>query len=190
MNELDRRLGEVLAKVTSPEFLSGRGLGNDIPYWIFDYPPKEELHVREHVAFVIKKLTSSSDPVRVCHVDLLDLVRAMLEERKLLDRAITMQTTKGDEAVSKALSAPLDAERVADAFVKSIQIETCSFVLVTGVGASFPLVRTHNLMNSLHSRTGHVPVVFFYPGRYDGQYLRLFDVMPESAYYRAFRLVD
>ncbi|EAU41315.1 putative cytoplasmic protein [Fulvimarina pelagi HTCC2506] len=190
MSDLEKRLGAIQAKITSEEFLTGRRLGGDIPYWIFDYPPADELRVRDHVDRLLRRLSGDASPVSPCHVDLLDLVKTMLEGRRLLDKAIEMQRTKGDAAVSRALAAEMDPERIAEAFVKSVTIETCSFVLVTGVGASYPLVRTHNLMNALHSRTGHVPIVFFYPGRYDGQYLRLFDTMPESAYYRAFRLIS
>ncbi|EAS50783.1 conserved hypothetical protein [Aurantimonas manganoxydans SI85-9A1] len=190
MNNLEQRLGAIQAKITSKEFLTGRQLGGDIPYWIFDYPPADELRVREHVNHLLRRLNSDASTVKACHVDLLDLVKTMLEGRRLLDRAIEMQKNKGNAAVSKALAAEMDPERIADAFIKSISIESCSFVLVTGVGASYPLVRTHSLMNTLHSRTGHVPIVFFYPGRYDGQYLRLFDATPHSAYYRAFRLVS
>ncbi|MEF2549939.1 DUF1788 domain-containing protein [Aurantimonas sp. A2-1-M11] len=190
MSNLERRLAAIQAKITSKEFLTGRQLGGDIPYWIFDYPPEEELRVRDHVNHMLRRLNSDASPVRACHVDLLDLVRTMLEGRRLLDKAIEMQRKKGDATVLNALAAELGPEPVADAFVRSVSIETCSFVLVTGIGASYPLVRTHGLMNTLHSRTGHVPIVFFYPGRYDGQYLRLFDSMPESAYYRAFRLVS
>ncbi len=31
--------------------------------------------------------------------------------------------------------------------------------------------------------------MLFYPGRYDGQSLRLFGILPDKPYYRAFRLV-
>lgn len=190
MSDLEKRLAAIQAKITSEEFLTARQLGGDIPYWIFDYPPADELRVRDHVERMLRRLNGDASPINACHVDLLGLVRTMLEGRKLLDKAIEMQRKKGNAAVSRALAAEMDAERIADAFVKSVAIDSCSFVLVTGIGSSYPLVRTHNLMNALHSRTGHVPIVFFYPGRYDGQYLRLFDTMPESAYYRAFRLIS
>jgi hypothetical protein len=32
----------MLPRVTSDEFLGGRGLGNEIAFHIFDYPPEDE----------------------------------------------------------------------------------------------------------------------------------------------------
>jgi hypothetical protein len=34
------------------------------------------------------------------------------------------------------------------------------------------------------------PLVMFYPGKYDGYSLRLFNTLAEDHYYRAFRLVS
>ena len=36
---------------------------------------------------------------------------------------------------------------------------------------------------------GQTPLVLFYPGRYDGQALRLFGKLTNDNYYRAFTLV-
>ncbi|MER2266808.1 DUF1788 domain-containing protein [Methylobacterium oxalidis] len=193
MKNLDKRLGQILERITSREFLSGRGLGNDIPYHVFDYPPSAELRVREHVDFLVDKIGSSFPDLTVGRIDLLQLIRSMLEQRNLLDRTFAMQKLKGDEVTARNLSAVLEANKVAEALVRSVDLRTCSLVLIEGVGAAFPLVRTHNLLNALHSRTGGVPIVVFYPGRYDGSSLRLCGEVSESVnspYYRAFRLVD
>lgn len=193
MNALDKRLGQILERITSKEFLGGRGLGNDIPYYVFDYPPSAELRVREHINFLVEKIGSGRPDLTVGRIDLLQLIKSMLEQRNLLDRAFAMQKAKGDEVTAKSLSAVLEANKVAEALVRSVDLPSCSLVLIEGVGAAFPLVRTHNLLNALHSRTWDVPIVVFYPGRYDGSSLRLFGEVSESVsapYYRAFRLVD
>jgi hypothetical protein len=44
MNEkLKERLNKILPRIESEEFLEGRGLGNEVSFYIFDYPPEEEL---------------------------------------------------------------------------------------------------------------------------------------------------
>lgn len=58
-------------------------------------------------------------------------------------------------------------------------------VLVSGVGSVWPLMRAHSLLNALHSRLGHKPLVIFYPGGY-GQQLTLFNRVTSNPYYRAF----
>lgn len=186
---LTERLNAVLPRVTSPEFLSGSGIGNEIAFYIFDYPPEDELRVREHVKFLLGHIPKQRPGLRVSHVDLFDLVIEYLKGRNLLDRSLKMQRDRGDQHLLKALAPILDAEKIAPIFVEKAQPGTHDLVLVTGVGSVWPVLRSHNLLNNLHARMGKTPLVMFYPGRYDGQSLRLFGKVKSNNYYRAFKLV-
>jgi hypothetical protein len=53
---LTERMNEVLPKITSSEFLSNKGLGNEIAFYIFDYPPEEELRIREFLSFILQQI--------------------------------------------------------------------------------------------------------------------------------------
>ena len=46
---LNERLNKILPRVISDEFLSGSGIGNEIAFYIFDYPPEDELRVRDYL---------------------------------------------------------------------------------------------------------------------------------------------
>ena len=47
MNDpFEERLNKVVDRLVSPELLSNAGLGNEIGFYIFDYPPERELQVR------------------------------------------------------------------------------------------------------------------------------------------------
>ena len=59
----------------------------------------------------------------------------------------------------------------------------------TGVGKSYPLLRSHNVLNNLHQSYLRAPVVMFFPGIYNEQELILFNEIKDDNYYRAFRLV-
>ena len=50
----NNRLNKILPIITSSEFLSHKGLGNEIPFHVFDYPPEEELRMREHIIFLME----------------------------------------------------------------------------------------------------------------------------------------
>lgn len=80
-------------------------------------------------------------------------------------------------------------DKFAPYLVSSIQAEDKDIIFISGVGSVWPLLRAHNLLNSLHSLLGDKPVVLFYPGHYDGQAMSLFDKIPSNNYYRAFKLV-
>lgn len=56
MDSFEARLNQILPKLTSPELLHNIGLGNEIGFYIFDYPPERELQLREFVAFICEQL--------------------------------------------------------------------------------------------------------------------------------------
>lgn len=188
-DRLTDRLNEILPKITSDDFLAGKGLGNEIAFYIFDYPPEEELRVRDHVRFLLERIPKHKPDLRVAHVNLFDLIIDHLKDRNLLDRSFQMQREKGDAALEKALRSPLKPEKLAQIFVDSVQPTEQDLVLVTGVGSVWPLVRTHSLLSNLHPVMKSTPLVMFYPGRYDGQTVRLFGRIKSNNYYRAFKLV-
>ena len=186
---LTERLNSILPRITSDDFLSGKGLGNEIAFYIFDYRPEEELRIRDHIRFLLEHIPKQKPDLRVKHVNLFNLVIDHLKERGLLDRCFKKQKEEGDVALEKALRSPLKAEKLVDIFVAFVQPKEQDLVLVSGVGSVWPLVRTHSLLNNLHPVMGSTPLVMFYPGRYDGQTLKLFGRIKNDNYYRAFKLV-
>jgi hypothetical protein len=186
---LTDRLNQILPKITSDDFLRGKGLGNEIAFYIFDYPPEAELCIREHIAFLLDHIPKQRPGLRAVHVNLFDFVIEHLRQRKLLDKAIEMQKTKGDAFVLKQLATLLHPNKIAPAFAEVAQPVQHDLVLVSGVGSVYPMLRAHSLLNNLHAVMGHTPLVLFYPGRYDGQALRLFGKLQNNHYYRAFTLV-
>jgi hypothetical protein len=188
-DRLTEQLNQILPRVTSDDFLSGKGLGNEIAFYIFDYPAEEELRVREHVCFLLDHIPQRRPGLRVNHINLFDFVLEYLQKRNLLDKALKMQQEKGDDALKKALTGPLHEDKLAAVFAEVAQPAQHDLVLLSGVGSVWPLLRSHTLLNNLHPVMGRTPLVMFYPGRYDGQSLRLFGKLKSTHYYRAFRLV-
>jgi len=186
---LHYRLNKILPRIISDDFLSGSGIGNEIAFYIFDYPPEDELRVRDHLRMLLNHIPRQKHGLRVKHIDLFDFVMEYLKNRNLLDKAIKMQKEKGDEALMKALSGPLHETKLAGFFAKVVQPDQHDLVIVSGVGSVWPLLRSHSLLNNLQPVMGKTPLVMYYPGRYDGQSLRLFGKLKNNNYYRAFKLV-
>ncbi|MFZ1537461.1 MAG: DUF1788 domain-containing protein [Chromatiaceae bacterium] len=189
-NDFNERLDKILDRLTSDAFLQGKGLGNEIPFYAFDYPPERELEVRAHIVFLLAQIPKRRPGLRFVHVNLFELIVRHLKNRGFYEKALGMQKQKGDEATLKALAAPLDASKLASVFADEAKPAEHDLVLVSGVGSAYPLLRTHNLLNNLHHLMGSTPLVLFYPGVYDGQSLRLFGTLQDKPYYRAFRLVN
>lgn len=186
---LQDRLNQIPEKILSTEFLSGQGLGNEIGFWIFDYEPEYELGVREYIEFLEVMLAKKYSHLKVMNINLMQSLVDYLGDRNFIEKAITMQKTKGDEALLKALKGPLHMDKFAPYLTTQYSTTEQDIIFITGVGAVWPLLRAHSLLNSLHSLLGHKPVVLFYPGCYNGQSMSLFGKIPSNNYYRAFKLV-
>jgi hypothetical protein len=184
------RLNQILPRITSDDFLQNRGLGNEIGFWIFEYPPEQELLMRETLEKVIEPGLQRHVPsLRHARVNLFELVIELLESRKLLDKVIALQAQKGNDAALTALKGVLNQEKLAQRIVAQHRPDELDLMLFTGVGAAYPLVRSHSLLNALHPLMKNTPLLVFFPGRYDGYSLRLFNKLSDDHYYRAFRLV-
>ena len=184
------RLNQILPRITSEDFLKNRGLGNEIGFWIFDYPPEREMEMRDFLEKVVEPaLTRHQPPLRSANVNLFQLVVGLLEDRKLLDKAIEMQQTEGDAKVLESLRRVLKEDRLAERIVSRHDPANLDLLMLTGVGTVYPMLRTHTLLSALHPVMKQTPLLMFFPGRYDGYSLRLFNKLSEDHYYRAFRLV-
>jgi BREX protein BrxB len=186
---LTQRLNQIPDKITTDEFLQNQGLGNEIGFWIFDYDPKAEMEVREYIVFLEETLAKKHSQLKVKHINLLQCMVDYLTERGFIDKAIAMQQKKGDAALLKALAGPLHMDKFAPYLVDSCEAAEQDLVFISGIGSVWPVLRAHNLLNSLHSILGHTPMVLFYPGEYTGQAMSLFGKIPSNNYYRAFKLV-
>ena len=56
---LDDRLSEVESIIRQPSFLENKGLGNEVGYYVFDYPPEQELMVRSRIAEMKEKFNTA-----------------------------------------------------------------------------------------------------------------------------------
>ena len=187
--DIHERLNSIIKTITTKEFLNNQGLGNEIGFWIFDYKPSDELIVREYLGILESTLSKNHPNLSLLNINLFDSVIAYLQEKKLLDKSIQMQATKGDDALFKALKAILHMDKFVPYLLKQYDVNHSDIILMSGIGSAFPLLRAHNLLNSLHAALGHKPLIMFYPGKYDGQTLQLFDKLSSNNYYRAFKLI-
>lgn len=189
MTDFLTRLDRIRERITSEEFLRGKGLGNDVPFYAFDYPSAAEEQVSSHIDWLIDDLGRKTE-LQVGNVNVLFLVIEQLKSRGLYDKALAMEKAKGVPALLGALRGPLEPGKLAAALMAQFAGRSLDMLFLTGVGAAYPLVRTHSLLNNLQPLLGNVPLVLFFPGRFNGQSLQLFGNLQETPYYRAFRLVD
>lgn len=189
---LQARLDLVLERIECPKFLKNDGLGNEVGFWIFDYPPQSELIVREYLTHLTDKLTKHNH--QFAHINIFQALVDMLDTRNLLERTFAREKQVGADALRKTLAGPLSQEKVAkfiaeQAFKNNEQSDNLDFLLLSGLGNAWPLVRGHELLSALQDVMGSTPLILFYPGTYSGRDLHPFGMIESRNYYRAFKLV-
>jgi hypothetical protein len=187
MKKLQARLDLVLERIDSKEFLSSDGLGNEIGFWVFDYPAQHELLVRDHVEYITEKLQNRGKKFEV--LNLFQIIIDMLEARNLLERTFQREKQVGVEALIKTLKAPLSQDKIAKFIAGRYQLADMDFLILTGLGSAWPLIRGHEVLSALQDVMGSTPLMLFYPGEYSGLDLHLFGKIESQNYYRAFKLV-
>jgi hypothetical protein len=145
--------------------LDSKGLGNEIGFWIFDYPPDRESGCAGFVTgTVFRPWPSRFPPMRAAKVDLLQLVT------ELAGRAKSAGQSHGDAAKTRVTKArwPLCARcskktRLPRKLPAQHDIANLDLLVLTGVGAVYPMLRTHTLLSALHPIMGNTPLLMFFP---------------------------
>jgi len=171
MDSIDERLNRIEGIIKKDSFCRNKGLGNEVGYYIFDYDPQHELKVRQHVEYLKNKINNN--------------LNSSL-------KSFEFEIKKGREFTKKAVNNLLKLSSESNLIVNHVKENTPenSVVFITGVGKSYPLLRSHNVLNNLHQVLDEVPVVMFFPGEYSGNDLVLFGTIRDNNYYRAFPLVE
>ena len=192
MKTVYQRLDEIIQRITKESFRENTGLGNEIGYYIFDYEPRYEMLVREHVRFLIQKINDGDYGFHIKEFDLYEIMLELLETKGYLEKNFKMEQVKGSEFVFNATKRALRLTEKDDLIIQYIRdrVVKGDVVFITGVGKVWPIIRSHTVLNNLHQVLDEVPVIMFFPGVYDGLELVLFEEIKDDNYYRAFKLVD
>ena len=192
MKTLEERLDTFERIIKKPSFRESRGLGNEVGYYIFDYPAEDELRVRERIKYLKNRNKDGTEDFVIQVFDLYDIMTEILQSKGYMEKCYAMEKKKGFHKVITAVANLMRVNATDGLIVEYIKERTKDngIVFITGIGKCYPIIRSHTILNNLHLVIDRVPVVMFYPGRYDGQELILFDEIKDDNYYRAFRLAD
>lgn len=191
MKTLEEKLIMIEEVISDENFRKNKGLSNEVGYYIFDYPAKEEIKVRKYLENLKNKNKSKPQGYELKIYDVYDIMLDLIEEEGLMDSCIEMEENEGLDYLISAVNDILRIDYDDNYFNTYIEENTPdnSVVFITGVGKIFPFARAHGILNKLHLIFDRAPVVLFYPGKYDGQSLMLFSEFKDENYYRAFPLI-
>lgn len=192
MESLEERLDAAERIIKTESFRQNKGLGNEVGYYVFDYPADKELIVRERIEYMKCKSSKGADGFELVVYDLYDIVIDILEKEGFMEQCFNFEKKKGMGRIIKAVGNLLQVNDETSLIVQHIQEHTPkdAVVFLVGIGKCYPILRSHKVLNNLNQAIDNVPVVLFFPGKYDGQELILFSEIKDDNYYRAFKLVD
>lgn len=190
--DIYERLDKILPRIQEKRFRQNKGLGNEIGFHIFDYDPSDEFIVRNHIKFLKQKINDEYSEIHIKEFDLYEIIIEMLEEKGYLKKVMDMEKQKGTHHIVNAIKKTLRLTQNNDLVVEYIRnrVEENDIVMITGVGKAWPIIRSHTVLNTLHSVIEDVPLIMFFPGVYDGLELKLFGQIKDDNYYRAFKLIE
>lgn len=184
MENINKRLDQLKELIQQQDFLEGKGLSNEVNIRIFCYDPREEMNIR----YFVNQLKEENLSCNIIHHDLYDLFLEICEDKRLIDRIPALEERKGKEALQKQLEKTFDAKT----FASKMQYENHQLgdiMVLSGVGKVFPFMRVHSLLEAMQPLFNDIPIVVFYPGDFDGHYVKLFNKLKANEYYRAFKTV-
>lgn len=186
---------EHLFKVISgTRFLRMEGLSNEVPFFIYPYAPEDALEVAKSKKRLKNKLNQSG--VDVLEINLYDLSVEILKDRGVWDQLIEFEPGHDKAEFRELLQGMLDpADHIAPAVRVKLAERPYDVFFLTGIGETFPYVRSHNVLNNLQSVSKDKPMLMFFPGRYEqsqslGSTLVLFGSLKDDQYYRAKNILE
>lgn len=188
---LNERFTELEDRMLSVEQLTKYGTANDMKFYIFDYNHQDEMAIRKEV---LKLKTANPN---IIEFDLYEMILDIIDEQGYTEDVIAAEKEYDKEHLLSEIFQPiLSVEEDNNEFLekfKSVEDDGTKIILLTGIGKSYPIIRSHTILNNLQNIFKRNPVVMMYPGRYETKKtmtLRLFDRLDDDNYYRAFPLVE
>ena len=175
-------------------FLAMEGLGNEVPFFIYPYPPEIALEVAQVKKRVKNRLGNAGVTVR--EVNLYDITVEILQERGVWDRLLAMEPDQDKDDFREIFQGMLDPQlHIAPAIRAKIGDGGFDILFLTGIGEVFPYIRSHNVLNNLQSVVTGKPMLMYFPGRYEqsdtlGSSLVLFGRLKDDQYYRAKNILE
>lgn len=186
------RFNHLLNVISSRRFLDMQGLGNEVPFFICPFPPRDAVDMMKAEKQLVNRLENQG--IRILEIDLYDLCVELLKQRGIWDRILEMEPTVSKDQLKELLQGVLDPEaHLVPTISEKMQQQEYDVMFITGVGEVFPYIRSHTVLNNLQSTAKERPTVMFFPGEYihtleHGASLDLFGRLHDDKYYRAFNI--
>lgn len=187
--ELTAKFGHIFNVIHTEGFLKMEALGGEIPFWIAPFDPSLASETNVEISLLEKKL--KAEGLSPLLIDLFELACDIVDEKIGMTKMFDIERKKSESRFRSALSATVNIhERLIPRISEMVDRSEPDVLMIKGVGAVYPFIRSHNVLNNLQSKVTKCPTVLFFPGEYTGRDLNLFGLLKDDNYYRAFNIDD
>ena len=137
------KLNKIEERIKNPDFISIKGLGNEVPFYIFDYNPEDEYQVREHIKSLKDKINnSSSETIKIKEFDVFNTLIDCIKEKGYLEKSLELEKKFGSEKVIEAIKNSLGLKTEKSMIINKIieNVEPDDIIFITGIGKIYPFV--------------------------------------------------
>jgi hypothetical protein len=184
---LEKKFEHLYQQISHPKFLNMESIGGEVPFYISTYLPENQNEVSKLIEALIKKLEVNG--IQTLEINLFDLSLAIIQQEDDLEDLFEEEKASSKSEFLETMQAILDVEtEVIPAVSQKIKNTSYQVLFITGVGQVFPFIRSHTILNNLQRIAKDAPTVLFFPGKYNGTSLELFNRLKDDNYYRAFNM--
>ena len=182
----------LLSVMTNPSFQNGEAAGAETPFYICPYAIEEQAVLDDSISHLVRRLADAN--VTPLVIDVFSLMVDCLKANDDLDWTYEHEGEQSFADLRDDLQSVLEDE-IVPAIAKKLAESSAQVLLLTNIGACYPVLRAHKLLNNLPSVVKRLPLVLFFPGEYrqipgSGASLALFGRLTGDGYYRAFNILE
>lgn len=185
----------IVDRLSDDTLLGRNGYTMRYTTYVLPYPPNQQSYAKD----LIEAIVSTDLPergVRAVCVNLYDIVLSYLDEQGMWEPLCEAERDATRDELIMMLQDTLNISDVIKPAVEAKIAESGGDIaFITGVGETFPYIRTHTLLGEVN--TGEKPLVLVFPGEYkqsvDGSTSLDILNIPSAAnggYYRATNVFD
>ncbi|MFB4169020.1 DUF1788 domain-containing protein [Virgibacillus sp. JSM 102003] len=181
MKSTYERLEQMEKRINQDGFTQPKGIGSDIPHFVLDYPPEDELQVRVYIKNMLKRTK-----INIKEVNLFEFLLSFFEEDEL-EELYEVAEEEGLRGLNDVIEPILNESNTMIQQFRDTT-EEADLIFITGVGTAHPFLRSSQLLKAISSKGYKKPIVLFYPGEFTGLRLKLFNILDYEDDYQLSRL--
>ena len=180
---------QIFTQITTDKFLSMQALGGEEPFFIYYFDPAMQDIISSETKRLKKRVEAKGHKVLL--INLYELIIEMLKSRGMLEKVLTKEQSLTKDKLLKTLQNMLDVEtKIIPQIEKLVKENQTAMVIIEGIGEVYPYIRSHTIINNLQKVIQDRPTLMFFPGKFDGHKLVLFNKVHDDNHYRAFNIIN